>query len=115
MTLSGTRLPSPGLHAAGVLPGACPLLARRHRGIYQNTGWQVQAYCLMRNRFRLGLETPNANLVEGAGPSRLGSTKTDLVCWLKSNSRKLAMAAQVGESILGFCGRFGQAIRFPGA
>jgi REP element-mobilizing transposase RayT len=29
------------------------------------TGWQVHAYCLMRNHFHLVLETPNANLVEG--------------------------------------------------
>jgi REP element-mobilizing transposase RayT len=29
------------------------------------TGWQVHAYCLMRNHFPLVLETPNANLVEG--------------------------------------------------
>ncbi len=31
----------------------------------QKTGWQVHAYCLMRNHFHLVLETPNANLVEG--------------------------------------------------
>jgi REP-associated tyrosine transposase len=31
----------------------------------QKTGWQVHAYCLMRNHFHLILETPNANLVEG--------------------------------------------------
>jgi REP element-mobilizing transposase RayT len=29
------------------------------------TGWQVHAYCLMRNHFHLVIETPNANLVEG--------------------------------------------------
>src|SRR6266446_3151208 len=29
------------------------------------TGWQVHAYCLMKNHFHLVLETPNANLVEG--------------------------------------------------
>jgi putative transposase len=29
------------------------------------TGWQVHAYCLMRNHFHLVLETPSANLVEG--------------------------------------------------
>jgi REP element-mobilizing transposase RayT len=29
------------------------------------TGWQVHAYCLMRNHFHMVLETPNANLVEG--------------------------------------------------
>jgi putative transposase len=31
----------------------------------QKTGWQVHAYCLMRNHFHLVLETPNANLVAG--------------------------------------------------
>ena len=31
----------------------------------QKTGWQVHAYCLMRNHFHTVLETPNANLVEG--------------------------------------------------
>lgn len=29
----------------------------------QKTGWQVHAYCLMRNHYHLVLETPNANLV----------------------------------------------------
>ena len=31
----------------------------------QKAGWQVHAYCLMRNHFHTVLETPNANLVEG--------------------------------------------------
>ncbi len=31
----------------------------------QKTGWQVHAYCLMRNHYHLVLETPNANLVAG--------------------------------------------------
>ncbi len=31
----------------------------------QKTGWQVDAYCLMRNHYHLVLETPNANLVAG--------------------------------------------------
>lgn len=31
----------------------------------QKTGWQVHAYCLMRNHYHLVLETPNANLVSG--------------------------------------------------
>ena len=31
----------------------------------QKTGWQIHAYCLMKNHFHLVLETPNANLVEG--------------------------------------------------
>jgi REP element-mobilizing transposase RayT len=31
----------------------------------QKTGFQVHAYCLMRNHFHLVLETPNANLVAG--------------------------------------------------
>jgi putative transposase len=31
----------------------------------QKTGWQLHAYCLMRNHFHLVLETPNANLVTG--------------------------------------------------
>jgi putative transposase len=29
------------------------------------TGFQVHAYCLMRNHFHLVVETPNANLVDG--------------------------------------------------
>src|ERR1035437_537040 len=31
----------------------------------QETGWQIHAYCLMRNHFHLVLETPNANRVAG--------------------------------------------------
>src|SRR5712691_9661582 len=31
----------------------------------QKTGWQVHAYCLMRNHFHLVVETPHANLVAG--------------------------------------------------
>ena len=31
----------------------------------QKTGWQVHAYCLMRNHYHVVLETPNANLVAG--------------------------------------------------
>src|SRR5579863_4573256 len=31
----------------------------------QKSGWQVHAYCLMRNHFHLVLETPQANLVAG--------------------------------------------------
>ena len=31
----------------------------------QKTGWQVHAFCLMRNHYHLVLETPNANLVSG--------------------------------------------------
>ena len=31
----------------------------------QKTGWQVHAYCLMRNHYHLVLETPKANLVAG--------------------------------------------------
>jgi len=31
----------------------------------QKTGWQIHAYCLMRNHYHLVLETPNANLVPG--------------------------------------------------
>ena len=33
----------------------------------RKTGWQVHAYCLMRNHCHLVLETPNANLVAGMG------------------------------------------------
>ena len=29
------------------------------------TGWQVHAYCLLRNHFHLVVETPRANLVAG--------------------------------------------------
>jgi putative transposase len=31
----------------------------------QKTGWQIHAYCLMRNHFHMVVETPNANLVDG--------------------------------------------------
>ena len=31
----------------------------------EKTGWQVHAYCLVRNHFHLVLETPRPNLVEG--------------------------------------------------
>jgi putative transposase len=41
----------------------------------QKTGWQVHAYCLMRNHYHLVLETPNANLV--AGMAWLQSTYTN--------------------------------------
>lgn len=40
----------------------------------QKAGWQVHAYCLMRNHYHLVLETPNANLV--AGMAWLQSTYT---------------------------------------
>jgi REP element-mobilizing transposase RayT len=40
----------------------------------QKTGWQMHAYCLMRNHYHLVLETPNANLV--AGMAWLQSTYT---------------------------------------
>jgi putative transposase len=40
----------------------------------QKTGWQVHAYCLMRNHYHLVLETPNADLV--AGMAWLQSTYT---------------------------------------
>jgi REP element-mobilizing transposase RayT len=40
----------------------------------EKTGWQVHAYCLMRNHYHLVLETPNANLV--AGMAWLQSTYT---------------------------------------
>ena len=41
----------------------------------QKTGWQVHAYCLMRNHYHLVIETPNANLV--AGMAWLQSTYTN--------------------------------------
>jgi REP element-mobilizing transposase RayT len=40
----------------------------------QKTGWQIHAYCLMRNHYHLVLEAPNANLV--AGMAWLQSTYT---------------------------------------
>ena len=46
----------------------------------EKTGWQVHAYCLMRNHYHLVLETPNANLV--AGMAWLQSTYT-----IRLNSR----------------------------
>jgi len=33
--------------------------------VCEKTGWQVDAWCLMRNHFHLVLETPQANLVAG--------------------------------------------------
>ena len=36
----------------------------------QKTGFQVHAYCLMRNHFHRVLETPNANLVAGMAGHR---------------------------------------------
>jgi REP element-mobilizing transposase RayT len=41
----------------------------------QKTGWQVHAYCLMRNHYHMVIETPNANLV--AGMAWLQSTYTN--------------------------------------
>lgn len=44
----------------------------------EKTGWQVHAFCLMPNHFRLLLETPQGNLVVGikwlSGLARGGST-----------------------------------------
>ena len=40
----------------------------------KKTGWEVHAYCLMRNHYHLVLETPEANLV--AGMAWLQSTYT---------------------------------------
>jgi len=40
----------------------------------QKTGWQIHAFCLMRNHYHLVLETPNANLV--CGMAWLQSTYT---------------------------------------
>ena len=40
----------------------------------EKTGWQVHAFCLMRNHFHLVLETPRPNLV--AGMKRLLGTYT---------------------------------------
>ena len=40
----------------------------------EKTGWQIHAYCLMRNHYHLVVETPNANLV--AGMAWLQSTYT---------------------------------------
>src|SRR5438552_11990104 len=36
----------------------------------QKTGWQIHAYCLMRNHFQLVLETPQANLLPSLRPWR---------------------------------------------
>lgn len=35
--------------------------------------FQVHAFCLVRNRFHILLETPNANLVDGMAPQHLYS------------------------------------------
>src|SRR5438876_6948887 len=42
--------------------------------VCQKTAWEVHAFCLMRNHYRLVLETPNANLM--AGMAWLQSTYT---------------------------------------
>jgi REP element-mobilizing transposase RayT len=58
----------------------------------QKTGWQVHAYCLMRNHYHLAVETPNANLV--AGMAWLQST-----CTIRLNHRHRLIghvAASVG-------------------
>jgi putative transposase len=39
----------------------------------QKTGWQIHAFCLMSNHYHLVVETPNANLVAGRFPKRVGS------------------------------------------
>src|SRR6266571_9569036 len=64
----------------------------------QKTGWQMHAYCLMKNHFHLVVETPNANLVDGMRwfliseeMSRLGWKEADLVCRLKNDPGKLEM------------------------
>ena len=56
----------------------------------QKTGWQVHAFCLMRNHYHVVLETPNANLV--AGMAWLQSTYT-----IRLNSRH----QQVGRVLSG--------------
>ena len=38
----------------------------------EKTGWQVHAYCLMRNHFHLVIETPQPNLVAGHEDSEAG-------------------------------------------
>jgi len=47
----------------------------------QRTGWQVHAYCLMRNDYHVVVETPNANLVPSQGRAngrrRIGAAKLD--------------------------------------
>ena len=56
----------------------------------QKTGWQVHAFCVMRNHYHVVLETPNANLV--AGMAWLQSTYT-----IRLNSRH----QQVGHVLSG--------------
>ncbi len=43
----------------------CPDLIKALAKACEKTGWQIHAYCLMRNHFHLVVETPDANLVEG--------------------------------------------------
>ena len=88
----------------------------------QKTGFQVHAYCLMRNHFHLVVETPQANLVAGmrwllrehhagdlrresaeakaeriiAGElKRLGWRESDLARRHKSDPEKVALAARL--------------------
>src|SRR5437016_8989517 len=58
----------------------------------EKTGWQVHAYCLMRNHYHLVLETPNANLV--AGMAWLQSTPFDLIIGISSVNSNRAIASK---------------------
>ena len=57
----------------------------------QKTGWQVHAYCLMRNHFHLVVETPNADLVVGMRWFLSAYT----IPLYKNDPGKLAVAARV--------------------
>ena len=47
------------------------------------TGWQMHAYCLMKNHFHLVVETPNANLVDGMRWFLISEEMSRLGCWVK--------------------------------
>ena len=71
----------------------------------QKRGWQVHAYCLMRNHFHFVIETPSANLVAGMSQMearRRGKTQADhrqvraVGAWGMINSERELLA--VGKS-----------------
>ena len=57
----------------------------------QETGWEVHAYCLMRNHSHLVAETPDANLVEGM--RWLLSADKRLHEWMRSEAASKPAAA----------------------
>jgi len=80
----------------------------------QKTGWQVHAYCLLRNHFHLVLETPQPNLVVGMKwlltkttmplawiAERLSMGSRGHLAWLLQQRGKSPLAAPTGQCLLG--------------